>query len=346
MQLKLRCLIWGALGALLTFSVNAQEITFYDWDGRGDLSSIYAEFEQETGIKVNLKTFTASQDMYELISNEQMDVSIVLNYDAKRLIDNHKIIKLDSSQMPSYKNVNQIIFDKLKQRNLADYVAPYLAGVLVLVVDENKVKTHLNLDAINTWRIFFDAAYLAKLQNCGVSFFNSPFQVFSIYSLYKGYLSNLNENDLRKTGKGLSELAPFYRDPNKPNNDACVSLSWSTYPLALMQKEGRKMLAADESTLMFVNTFVISKKSKNVANVHKFIDFMLRPNINAKIVELTQSMPVVRGVKELVSNDYSSIKEAFPSDKELRRFTIFDNSNDELDQVLNAEWSKFISKIK
>ena len=85
-----------------------QEVNVYNWGEYID-ESIFADFEEETGIKVNYSTFQSNEEMYAAmkLGGTDYDVLIPSDYMIERLINENMLEKLDFSNIPNFEMVSE-----------------------------------------------------------------------------------------------------------------------------------------------------------------------------------------------------------------------------------------------
>ncbi|MBP9989649.1 MAG: extracellular solute-binding protein, partial [Ruminococcus sp.] len=88
------------------------QLNVYNWgeyisDGAEGTLDVNAEFEKETGIKVNYTTFDSNENMYNKIKGGGANYDIVIpsDYMIERMINENLLEKIDMKHIPNYKNV-------------------------------------------------------------------------------------------------------------------------------------------------------------------------------------------------------------------------------------------------
>ena len=92
-------------------SESPSEVNVYCWgdyfaEGSDGYRDTIAEFEEETGITVNLTTYETNEQLYEILSasNSAYDVIFPSDYMVEKLIDEDLVQKLDYSKIPNSEN--------------------------------------------------------------------------------------------------------------------------------------------------------------------------------------------------------------------------------------------------
>ncbi len=116
-KVLLLALIFALLLPCLTVPVAAAsgEITVYNWgqnisDGSDDCLDVIAEFEKQTGIKVNYLTFDSNESLYTKLKTggSTFDVIIPSDYMIGRLINEGMLEEINFDNVPNFAHVDDI----------------------------------------------------------------------------------------------------------------------------------------------------------------------------------------------------------------------------------------------
>ena len=83
-------------------------VNVYNWGEYID-ESIFDDFEAQTGIRVNYKTFASNEMLYSSLKSggSSYDVIIPSDYMIARMIDEEMLLPLDFSQIPNMANLDE-----------------------------------------------------------------------------------------------------------------------------------------------------------------------------------------------------------------------------------------------
>jgi spermidine/putrescine transport system substrate-binding protein/spermidine/putrescine transport system permease protein len=96
----------------------------------------------------------------------------------------------------------------------------------------------------------------------------------------------------------------------------------------------------DEGSNIWIDSWVITKGSKNVSNAEKWIDFMCRGDIALKNFEyITYSTPNIEAQNNIEDEDIKGSKVAFP-DLSTMKLEAFKYLGDSGDKLYNDAWMK------
>ncbi|MCB1801818.1 MAG: polyamine ABC transporter substrate-binding protein [Gammaproteobacteria bacterium] len=287
-------------------SATAEEavLNVYNWsDYIAD--EVLTEFQAETGIKV-------VYDVYD--SNEVLEAKLLAGrsgYDlvfptarpfAQRHVKAGIYQPLDRSKLTGYGNLDPIIL-----RGLADidagnaHLVPYMWGTTSLGRNVAKVSQRLGADApVDSWSLIFDPANAERLADCGISMLDDPTEAFSAALVYLGRDPNsIAKADLDAATELLQKVRPYIRYFHSSqyindlaNGDLCVAHGYSG---DILQARDRAKEAGNgvevalaiprEGAVLAIDVMAIPADAKHVDNAHRFIDFLLRPEVIAKITD-------------------------------------------------------------
>jgi putrescine transport system substrate-binding protein len=181
--------------------------------------------------------------------------------------------------------------------------------------------------------IIFDPEIVAKLADCGVSLLDSPLDVMPMMMVYLGLDPNsLDPADLAQARERLVELKPYIRYYSNakmlidmPNKEICVAMSWSgDYATARSRAADAgididlRYTAPKEGTGMWADGLYIPKDAPHKDNAYLFINFLLRPDINAEIANTVNYATANSGAWPLIDPAIRNDEAVFPSEETMQ----------------------------
>jgi len=327
-----------------------QEITVYDWEGY-KVPEVIAQFEKETGIKVNYNVLASNMQTESIVSGASgvADVIVPTHYIVSEWIKNNKLTPIDKSQLHNYGNLNREYLMKMRPFDEGNkYAIPYIAGLDTLAVKQQKVMELFGGNIPATWGLLFDEKYASKLADCGIAISGSPHRTYNALMLYKATsFTSLNHslvssatNEMISLKKYINSLGANELGRGVKSDSVCAAFIRSSRIKHL--GNDFLLLQLEEGMTMGLDVMVIPANAKNVAGAYKYIDFLLRPDIAAKIVNSTgYAITTLNGVKELVNPEIANNPLAFPSARDLRRMFMLSSLNDAEKELLTKEWQRF-----
>ena len=292
------------VAALMAGGAVAQEekvLHVYNWSDYIAEDTI-ANFEKETGIKVVYDVFDSNEVLEAklLAGNTGFDVVIPSSDFLARQIQAGVFMSLDKSKLPNLGNMDADVMTLLKDKDPDNaHSIPYLGGRPSINNKPKKVAEVMGPDfKMDSWDAVLKPENLSKLSKCGVSFLNAPTEIFATVLHYTGKDSNsTNIADYKEAGKLLSTLRPYitYFHSSQyindlANGDICVAIGWSgdVMQAAARAKDANNGVVVDyvipkEGALVFYDMMAIPADAKHPENAHAFINYLMKPDVIAKI---------------------------------------------------------------
>ena len=148
-------------------------LNFYNWADYIPENMI-ADFEKETGIKVNYQTFESNEMLNAKLvaGNSGYDLVVPGSVFAKAQIEAGLLRKLDKEQIANYKNLDPAIMAKLgKVDPNNEYLVPWGWSYVTVAINKDAVEKALAGTAMpdNAWDLVFNPSYTSKLKSCGIA---------------------------------------------------------------------------------------------------------------------------------------------------------------------------------
>lgn len=316
-----------------------EEIYVYNWGEYID-PQILKDFQKETGIKVNYDTYASNEDLYIKMtqSQDKYDVVVPSDYMIERLTKEGLLREIDFNNIPNFENVEDLLknpsFDPENK-----YSVPYFWGTVGIVYNKAEVK-----DVVDSWDILWNEKYKDQ-----IIMYNSQRDTLGIALKRLGYsLNSTSEEELQEAKKSLIEQKPLvyaYLDDDGRDvvvqGDANLSVMYSGDALLMIeQNEDLDYVVPKEGSNIWYDSMVIPKNAKNVAGAEKFINYMIKKEVQAKNAEycVGYTSPV-KGVKELLPDEIKDSKVAYPDIDKLPDLESFRDLGDFI-KVYDRLWTE------
>lgn len=326
-------------GAPAAVAMNTEEkvLNIYNWPDY-IAKDMVANFEKETGIKVNYQTFENNEALHAKLvaGNTGYDIVVPGAVFAKPQIDGGLLAKLDKSKVSHYANLDPAIMEKLVMIDPGnDYLVPWGWSFTTVGINKAKVAKALGSTPLpdNAWELVFNPVYTEKLKSCGIAYLDSPTEVLppAMHYLGKNAYSN-DAADHKAAGEMLAKVRPHIRMFSSTMIDdlaggkACVALGWAgdiniARTRALENKSGNEVEALLPKTggLIFMDTLAMPKDAKHPNNAYAFIDYFLRPEVSASLTNelgyATANKASLASVKPEIAQDPA----VFPDAENLKK---------------------------
>jgi putrescine transport system substrate-binding protein len=262
--------------------------------------SMIKEFEAETGIKVNYKTYGSNEALEKQVRlKADADDLVVpgLNYGKSHAAQGY-YQPLNKALLPNFKNLAP---DFLKSMEPSDpgnrYFVPWAWGHTTVFVNKTRViKALAGLPyPANELDLVFKPEYTSRLKSCGIAYMESPSEILPLTMHYMGLNPySTNPADYKKAAEALKPVRPHIATFSTKMLDVleadkvCAAIAWSgdiQTAIDSLKKAGNKdelrgVLPAAGNP-MFVDVLAVPVNAKHPKNAHAFIDFYLRAKNSA-----------------------------------------------------------------
>lgn len=306
-------------------SAEEKVLNIYNWPDY-IAKDMIANFEKESGIKVNYQTFENNEALQAKLvaGNSGYDIVVPGAVFAKPQIDGGLLQKIDKTKIADYRNLDPAIMGKLANIDPSnDYLVPWAWSFTTVGINKAKVTKALAGTPMpaNAWELVFNPVYTAKLKSCGIAYLDSPTEVLppAMHYLGKNAYSN-DAADHKAASDMLAQVRPHIRLFSSTMIDdlaggkACVALGWAgdiniARGRAIENKNGNEVEALLPSTggLIFFDNLAIPKDAKHLSNAYAFINYFLRPEVSASLTNelgyATANRASVAQVKPEIAKD-------------------------------------------
>ena len=346
--------------AVVAAPANPEEkvLNVYNWPDY-IAKDMVADFEKETGIKVNYQTFENNEALHAKLvaGNTGYDIVVPGAVFAKPQIDGGLLAKLDKSKIPNYGNLDPAIMGKLGTIDPGnDYLIPWAWSFTTVGINRAKVAKALGDTPLpdNAWELVFNPVYTAKLKSCGIAYLDSPTEIIppAMHYLGKNAYSN-DAADHKAAGEMLAKVRPHIRMFSSTMIDdlaggkACVALGWAgdiniARGRALENKSGNEVEALLLKTggLIFFDTLAMPKDAKHPNNAYAFINYYLRPEVSAALTnELgypTANKASLANVKPEIAQDKAVFPDAESMQKMVSPASFSNEARESMSNVFTA----------
>lgn len=277
-------------------------LNIYNWPDYVP-EGMVAEFEKESGIKVNYDTFETNEALHAKLvaGNTGYDIVVPGSVFAKPQIEGGMFQALDKGKIKNLANLDPAIMATLGKNTDPDnkHLVPWAWGFTTVGLNVNKAKKALGKLPMpeNAWDLVFDPKYTTKLKSCGIAYLDSPTEIIPVALHYigKDAYSN-NAEDYKAAAAMLAKVRKDVRIFSSTMIDdiasgkACVAIGWSgdinqaaKRAAENKSKDEIQSLLPSTGALIFFDTMAITKDAKHPDNAHKFIDFYLRTENAARM---------------------------------------------------------------
>lgn len=295
------------------------------------------DFEKEYNVKVKTISFTSNEAAISRLKRETFDLVIPSDYAIEQIIEEDLILPIDWNKVELSKETGyaEPLMDIIKAYEeaenpvpLLDYAVPYFWGNLGIIYNNEKEGLK---------EIVEEEGFAAFLRNdLKKVVYDSSRDGFAIALKQLGYSVNTtNESELKEAEELLKDIADtnntlfltdqIIDDMADLKHDIALTYNGdAVYVRSLQPNVG--YYAPTSGTNVFLDAFVIPKKSRNLDLAYNFINFISSHDNAVTNAEEVAYVSAIKSVYEYMITDESS---AFYADRDIYMIE-YNQENDEL----------------
>lgn len=276
-----------SLAAAVLFGVTlaasaADELNLFAWSEYVP-QAVIDGFTKETGIKVNYETFASGEEMLAklLAGGSAYDLIQPPDYIAEALIKHKLLAPLDAAKLPNLKNIAPE-FLGMPHDPAQKFTVPYMIGTVGIVVNTAVVK-----EPIRGYKDVFQPKYRNRIVAV-----NDNRELVSWVLVTLGLDQNdISPANLAKVRPILAEWIKLVKvfDSDSPktallSGDVDLGVVWSGEAARLFEEDEKfAYILPAEGAHPFVDVLAMPAGAKHVAAAHRFLDYILRPEVSKLI---------------------------------------------------------------
>lgn len=364
-------LLATALGALLTAAcgrtpepaagaarAEPARLNVYNWSDYIAPDTV-ARFEQATGIKV-------TYDVYA--DNETLEAKLIAGgsgYDvvfpsARPFAARHIVAglyqPLDKARLPGWSNLDPRILASLADADPGNaHLMPYMWGTTGIGWNVARVRERLGADyTVDSWAVLFDPAIAGKLRDCGITILDDEQEAFYAALIYLGRDPNgVGGGEIDAVRELYAKVRPYVRDfdsasviDNLANGEICVAMGYNGDVLQARDRaaeagNGVELAFAipKEGAVRWLDSAAIPKDAPHPGNAHRFIEFLLQPDVIAPVSNHVRYANANLASKPLVDDAIRNDPGIYPPDAIMERLVDPKKLPDEENRARQRAWT-------
>lgn len=323
---------------------------------------VIKQFEQETGIKVNAD-FVDSHYALEakiIAVNNNYDVTIpTLAPFFMRQVQFGLFIPLDYSKFTNYRYIDPKVIAFEKNADNSDiYAVPFMVDSIGIGYDYNKIAKLMPNAPFDSLELIFNPDIIKNFSSCGIEFLDSSEEIFALALIYLGLDPNSETHeDLEKAAQLLYKIRPYINNINSSlyfNNlgsgDNCLVVGYSgdivhAQKLATQANNNAdiRYILPKEGSVMTLDLMAIPVTAPNKENAYKFIDFLMRADVNAKIANSIGFTSPNTASYSLINKSLRDNPNIYPIQHKKDNFVTLKIPSSQFNRLRNRVWMKFLS---
>ena len=312
--------------------------------------TVLQAFTKETGIKVDYGNFDSNEALYAKLkllqtskAKESYDVIFPSSYMVSKMAREGMLQPLDKAQLPHFEQLEPSILDKdFDPKNI--YSMPYSFGSTAIAINRDDLPD----TKITSWQDLWDKRWKNQLMIT-----DDIRESFQMSLLTLGY--SANSKDPAEIKAAYEKLIPLQQNillynsdnPRLPyvTGETSLGLLWSDQAYKTQQDGiALEYIYPSEGAIFWVDNAVIPANAKSVSAAHQFLDFLMRPEIAAQIIqELGIAVPN-KGAKALLPTEVAENQVLFPSPELIEQGHFQDDLGDDVLAIYEDYWVKLRSQ--
>jgi spermidine/putrescine-binding protein len=301
---------------------------------------VVTEFERRTGIHANVDTYDSNEAVLEKLQSGVADYDVVVpsDYMLKILAPQGLVQPLDHSRLPHLKNLDPRFLDQ-KYDPGNGHSIPYLWGTTGIGYDKTKIA-----ELVDSWAVLFDPRHAGR-----ILMLDDVREAFGAALKLMG--RSINEKDpaiLRQAAEKLKQqkrLVKTYNSSDFANllaaGDVDVAQGFNgEMAEAVANSKGRlAYVVPKEGGTLWIDNLAIPKGARNVDAAYAFLDFVMEPEIAAKIVNHVHYAGANRAALPLIDAKVKNDPSIYPPQEVLDRCELIEDLG-ETTQLLDRLWTE------
>ncbi len=346
-----------ALSAQAAFAEEEPVLNVYNWSDYIAEDTI-AKFEEQSGIKVNYDVFDSNEvlEAKMLAGGSGYDIVVPSSAFLARQIVAGVFQPLDKSKLANVDNLDPTIAELVSQHDPNnEHAINYLWGTTGIGYDKVAITERMPDAPLDSWDLVFDPDVVSKFADCGVSVLDAPSEIVSAALHYLGLDPNSEDKgDLAKAEEHLQKIRPHIRYFHSSqyindlaNGDICLTVGWSGDILQARDRANEAGKGVEvvykiptEGALMWFDMLAIPVDAPHPENAHKFIDFLMDPEIMADITNYVSFASGNQASMAYVSEDVLNDEAVHPSKDVIAKLYVPRINTAKYDRIRTRAWTK------
>lgn len=325
------------------FTKNSNQVYVYNYGEYID-PEVIKMFQEETGIEVVYDEYETNEIMFTKIASDPSSYDVVCpaDYMVSRMISLDMVEPVDYDQMPNTKeHIGKQFFEAMEAFDPGNqYAIPYFWGTVGILYNTNLVD-----DPVTSWDILWNPKYKGE-----ILMQDSVRDAFMIPMIRNGFsINTVDPAEIEIATQDLIEQSPLVqayvvdqvRD-KMIGNEAALGVIYSGEALYCQwENPDLEYVVPDEGSLVWFDSWVITKNARNKENALKWIDFLSRPDVALMNFEfITYSVPNVTAWDLIEDEEVRNSEIAFPGEDILDRCYSEEYLGEEGEKLYSEAWKR------
>lgn len=320
-------------------AAEARQVNVYIWTNYLP-QEVVDEFQKRTGIRVNVDTYDSNEAILEKLQSGVADYDLVVpsDYMMKILIPQGLVQTLDHARLPNLEHLDPRFLNQAYDPENRHSV-PYLWGTTGIGYDKRKAK-----GPVDSWRALFDERHAGR-----ILMLDDPREAFGAALKIMG--RSLNEKDpavLRQAAAMLKEQKPLVRTYNSSDfanllaaGDVDVAQGYNGEMAEAVANAPDRLayVIPREGGTLWIDNVAIPKTARNVDAAYELLNFLMEPEMAAKIVNGVHYAGANQAALPLIDGKIRTDPAIYPPKEVLDRCELLEDLG-ETTQLIDELWTE------
>lgn len=315
--------------------------------------SVLQDFEKETGIRVVYDVFAGNDDLQTKLSGGGVPYDVVFPTAnaVPAMAAKGLLAKLDKASLKNLANIDPRVDATLRAWDKdGAYSLPYMWYTVGIAWNPKLTARVAPGQAMDALANVFDAETARRFQSCGVGVVDSASDVVPLAAMAGGVAKWDSKGSLAAAGKVLERLRGVVKViptdqfiDQLASGKVCVAIGFSGDAVQAQAKARGNVeyrVPADGG-LLAIDAMALAANAKNKREAHQFIDYLLRPQVIAKISNTVGYANANLKAGEFMSDAVKSNPAVVPSPASLSRSSPIPILSEQDQQDIARLWSRF-----
>ena len=328
-----------------------QTLYLYGWSTYINNTEVLEGFTKQTGIKVVGDAYDSNEVLLSKLeaSGGRSGYSIIYpsDYMVTRMRDLKLLTPLNKKLLPNLNNIASNYLDLPHDRG-AVFSIPVSLGTTGIAYNVKAVNSIIGEEPTD-WNYLWE--HKSKLR---ITLVNDPREVMGMALHILGNSYNTKEPlKIEQAFQKLRELMPAianfttdaWRDP-LASGDLMMCMAFSGDAISLARQDPNiKYILPNSGTSIWTDTIAIPRGSSNIEGAHAWINYVMRPDVAAKISDANSFGTTNKLAKSLIPEDLRAMKALEPTEAMISKSDRITKLDDKVSEIYNGFWTRLITGL-